>query len=266
MNEICENPILVGGCGSSGTTLVKTLLNSHSKVACGPEMSVFDRPKIYEMTWEGFYNRWQSKAFNYFDEGCIFPLRVDGGKGAYFAFNRDEYHDEKWVDSLFAKAHDVREFWAGYFSAYAKRKGKLIWAEKTPNNVYCIADFLNWYPDGRFVNVLRDGRDVIASLIETRRFDPLRAIFRWITSVAAYQEYEHHPRVYCVRYENLVTKPEATMAAMIGWLDLEWEHNIYVENEVRSESVGRWHNLPDDIVPFIRLACRNQLLELGYEW
>lgn len=267
MNEIetCENPILIGGCGSSGTTLVKDFLNTHSKIACGPEMSVFDRPKIYEMSFEGFYNRWQSKAFNYFDQGCVFPLRINVGQGSYFAFSRNEYHSEEWVDSVLETVRDVREFWSLYFSEYAAKQNKLIWAEKTPNNVYCIGQFLDWFPYGRFVNVIRDGRDVVASLFETRGFDPFRAIFRWITSVTAFWEFEHFPRVYCVRYENLVKQPEATMAALISWLDLEWEHNIYTENKVHSESVGRWQKLPDNIQRMIWLSCRSQLSELGYE-
>lgn len=264
MKANCVNPILIGGCGSSGTTLVKTLLNTHSKIVCGPEMSVFDRPVIYDISMTDLYNRWQSKAFDYFDQGCVFPLRIDG-KGSYFAFSRDEYHNDLFTDFLFETVTEVREFWSSYFSEYAKKKGKEIWAEKTPNNVYCIGKFLDWFPQGRFINVLRDGRDVIASLVETRGFDPFRAIFRWITSVAAYQEYEYFPRVYCVRYENLVQKPEATMAALIGWLGLEWEHNIYTENEVHTKSVGRWRNLSDNINQMIRLACRNQLLGLGYD-
>ncbi|MCL4211458.1 MAG: sulfotransferase [Phycisphaerales bacterium] len=36
--------IFIGGCGRSGTTLFKQLLNRHSRLACGPETSLYGLP------------------------------------------------------------------------------------------------------------------------------------------------------------------------------------------------------------------------------
>ena len=34
-------PIIVGGCHRSGTSLVRRLLNAHSRIYCGPEVKFF---------------------------------------------------------------------------------------------------------------------------------------------------------------------------------------------------------------------------------
>ena len=259
---VCENPILIGGCGSSGTTLLRTLLNTHSQVACGPEMSVFDRPAIYQMSMTDFFNHWESKAFSCFEPDCIFPISFNGG--TYFAHHRDEYHDAVVASRFFSRASEVRDFWSLYFSVYAQRKGKLVWAEKTPNNVYCAKRWLEWFPEGRFINIIRDGRDAVTSLVETRGFDPVKAIYRWLTAVNAYQEIIDDPRVFCVRYENLVKHPEATMRFLFEWLELEWEHNVYTENEVHQLSIDRWLKADDFLIEQMALTLKGKLFEMGY--
>ena len=39
-------PIVLGGCGRSGTTLLRMMLDSHRRICCGPESSVFRRRAI----------------------------------------------------------------------------------------------------------------------------------------------------------------------------------------------------------------------------
>jgi len=39
-------PIVLGGCGRSGTTLLRMMLDSHRRICCGPESSLFRRRAI----------------------------------------------------------------------------------------------------------------------------------------------------------------------------------------------------------------------------
>jgi len=44
---ICDTPFLIIGAGSSGTTLLSILLDNHPEITCGPEISVFNKDKVY---------------------------------------------------------------------------------------------------------------------------------------------------------------------------------------------------------------------------
>ena len=176
-----KNPIIIGGCGSSGTTLLRKMLNAHPNIACGPEMSVFDRPALYDMDMSLFYTLWRNADFEELEEGCIFPIRSTNN-GSYFAFHREQYHNQKETDQLFNEAENPVEFFRLYFSLYAEKQGKKRWAEKTPNNIFCIEQIFKAMPDAKFIEVVRDGRDVVLSLVERRKMHPMIAIFRWLAS------------------------------------------------------------------------------------
>ena len=50
----CDNPIIIGGSGSSGTTLLATILNRHHDIAIGPELSLFNKPVFYNQSYKIF--------------------------------------------------------------------------------------------------------------------------------------------------------------------------------------------------------------------
>ena len=85
-----KKPIFLGGCGSSGTTLLRKMLNAHPRIACGPEMSVFDRPKMFEISLDWLYTMWRNQDFEDLEEHIVrgltahFVENLDGVLGACF--------------------------------------------------------------------------------------------------------------------------------------------------------------------------------------
>src|SRR6185295_5028100 len=51
-----------------------------------------------------------------------------------------------------------------FYARFVAENGKARWADKTPNNVRALPKLLTWYPNGRFIHLIRDGRDVACSL------------------------------------------------------------------------------------------------------
>lgn len=110
----------------------------------------------------------------------------------------------------------------------AREAGKdVVWvAEKTPSNIQAVAALTALFPDAKFLHVMRDGRDVLASHQDVRsrmlaqgdlsryartHFSLRRVSARWNAAVAAHLQAAHDPelrdRYLLVRYEDLVTGP-----------------------------------------------------------
>jgi hypothetical protein len=63
-------------------------------------------------------------------------------------------------------------FFTSVLDAAAAMQDATVWVEKTPNHIGCIDLIERYVPDAKFVHVLRDGVDVIASLYEVSRKHP----------------------------------------------------------------------------------------------
>lgn len=60
------------------------------------------------------------------------------------------------------------------FLPAVKNAGALRWCEKTPSNILAMHELYRIYPNMKFINIIRDGRDVISSIV-TRKFWPVAA-------------------------------------------------------------------------------------------
>jgi hypothetical protein len=295
-----NEPIIIGGCGSSGTTLLRKMLNAHPNIACGPEMSVFDRPKLYEESLDYLYTLYRALDLDPLDDGMLFPLRMQPTNFTYCGLHPDNhsrfYHEPAVVEKMFDEAETIAEFLDRFFYLYAAKQNKKRWAEKTPNNLFCIDQIFDWYPNAHFIVAMRDGRDVVLSLTARRQTHSIVAIFRWLISAAAFldvldREPDYIDRIIRVNYEDLVSKPAAALGKIcsrIGepydsaMLDY-WKNRLpedpepgpndekvtggYGTQPVFTDSVGKWKK--DDINPaletMMKLTMRQTLLTLGYE-
>ena len=293
MNE----PIFLGGCGSSGTTLLRKMLNAHPNIACGPEMSIFDRPKIYEVNLNWLYTMYRSLDFDSLDENMMFPLRMQPTNFTYCGLHPDNhgrfYHEPDEVVKMFDQVETIGDFFNLYFSEFAKKQGKKRWAEKTPNNLFCIDQIFKWYPRAYFIVVIRDGRDVVLSLTARRKVHSIVAIFRWLISTAAYidllnRKPDYRNRVLVVKYEDLVLDTERTLFRICSRIGEKYESAMleywkkqlpedkkddknpvedYGKQPVFTDSVGKWkvEDLNPAVKRMMQLTMSETLTKLGYE-
>lgn len=255
--------VFIGGCGRSGTSLFKEVLNRHPRLACGPETSLFGLP---------FYLPNMSEMWGI----PISELRV--------------MQDESSNLVCFAERFAHR---------FLSEESKHRWVEKTPNNVRAIGKLLTWFPNSRFVHVIRDGRDVVCSLrhhpkrrivngkvIPVHRNNPVSITAkRWVEDTAAGLAYRGHPRVIEVRYEALVSDPERVFSQVCGFIGEEFDPSMLAPAEshaspsrpgmnlnnpeasagISPRSVGRWVKdlEPDERQTFVDIAGE-LLITLGY--
>lgn len=106
------------------------------------------------------------------------------------------------------------------------RKKFSVWGDKTPINSYALDQIISVFPQARFIHILRDGGDVVSSLMKAGiRPDLESAATRWQTSVAAVQQFiRRHPTAsYELRYEALTQNPEGAMKPVFEFLNLRFD-------------------------------------------
>ncbi|MEA2627194.1 MAG: hypothetical protein QOD06_3239 [Candidatus Binatota bacterium] len=230
-------PIIVGGCHRSGTSLLRRLLDAHSRIHCGPEVKFF----------RDFYGDY---------------VRDDLAHARLFSSVRTLGLDDGELLDVFGRAFiEVHE-------RAARRRGKARWADKSPENAM-YANQWQRLLGGRlaFVHLVRDPRDVLASLLEARFDKAVPVEFRgkvelcrrYLESAADFVD--RHPAISrTVRYEELVARPEETLEALFTWLQEPFERAVLrhfndaerqegLEDpkvkqtlEVHTRSVGRWRS------------------------
>lgn len=204
-------PVVLGGCGSSGTTIVHRVLGAHPAVFAGPESTVL-LPRV-------------SAPEEIAARFALTPARV-------IELQRQSRSQAEFVD-LFQ-------------SECLARSGKRVWSDKAPNNVTRLDFLFRHFPKARFVHVIRDGRDVVCSL-QTRPWmklgDGARGTPRgmdaaakfWADAVAAGIARRGDPRYHEVRYEAFVADPEAVMRPLLDFLGLAWDEAVAAEARARNE-------------------------------
>ncbi len=107
----------------------------------------------------------------------------------------------------------------------AKASGKTHFAEKTPRHLLRIKRIRSVVPGARFVVMVRDGRDVAASLV--RRSGTVEdGLERWVHENSALLRHIGSPDVHVQRYEDLVANPEQNLQAICKFASISWAQEM----------------------------------------
>jgi len=221
-------PFFIVGSGRSGTTLLRRILCANPGVHIPPETYVLGR--VIGMYAEHDTLRWRHLVY-----------LVLGS----FEFHRqfDEFEctlrpaAQKLLD-LPRRERSLARILNEIYLCHAAFKGVDCerWGDKTPSNVFSMRPITKVFPDARFVNVIRDGCDVVQSFLSSGLNEsPESAANVWARSLSAAAAYRlKHPEACLdVRYEDLVRKPEETIRALCSFLEID-----FVERMLQSESVA----------------------------
>jgi Sulfotransferase family len=194
-----SRPIVVGGCLRTGTSLVRRILDSHSRIHCGPEVKFF----------RDFFG-------NYFDD----PLK----HLRFFQSARSLLDEGELLNVAGAAFVEMHE-------RAAHAAGKPRWADKNPENVLYLDAWQRLLGDDwLFVHVVRNPLDTLASIadvgfpLSVPKGLPERIDLYLAYTAAGLRFAEQHPgRSQLVVYEQLVSDPEHVARELMRRLGEELE-------------------------------------------
>ncbi|MCW2956205.1 MAG: sulfotransferase [Thermoleophilia bacterium] len=116
------------------------------------------------------------------------------------------------------------------FLAYMRSEGKTWWADKTPPYIDWVAELKEIFPAAKFVELVRDGRDVALSLMGLP-FGGNNAYVtatRWATCIreGAVAREQWPDDVVLVRYEDLVTQPQRELRRVADFLGIDFDPDM----------------------------------------
>lgn len=184
--------IFLVGAPRSGTTILQSLLAAHPKITSFPET------KFFHYLWaDRLTSRFPDRIYQWFHEEIKRP---------------DLYNHSEVCRQC---TSGLIEWFVGVLDQLAAEEGNEIWLEKTPEHVYFVQDILNYLPDARFIHIVRNPLDVVASMRKATQ-DPLLSrlwggewtldfcLKRWKTSVQITHNFRNIPNHLVIRYEDFV--------------------------------------------------------------
>jgi sulfotransferase family protein len=234
-----DPPVIIGGCGRSGTSLLLSILAAH--------------PKIYALPEEtGMLKYWHE----------IRDAESDAVR--YRAARIDRMYRHTLLHPI--------------------PKQATRWCEKSPLNVRHLEQILSHFGDHvRFIHIIRDGRDVLTSRHPWAPEAYWVTPQRWVDDVRSGLRFHDDPRVYTLRYEDLIYHHEASLLGICEFIgeDLvpemkNWHESSPVQDnrawfgplqKVHDRSVRKWasEEHQDRILEVMADAEVVRLLEdLGY--
>lgn len=212
-----EAPIVVGSSPSSGSTLLWAVLVRLPGICSGGELAVLDRPHLFDIPAEVLHT-----DFPRFVKRAAMPFVTGTPSAFYRAAEWGWEYDE--MLALGPRSDSWHEVLQRFFAGAVARRGAHRWLEKSPSNVFGYHRTLEAFPDALFVQVVRDGRDVVHSLFG-RKFTPFKAVSSWMTAVLAGRR-PPSPNECTLRYEDFVTDPAAALASLCAFLGEPYEDSL----------------------------------------
>jgi hypothetical protein len=241
-----DRVIVVLGAARSGTTWLHRLISAHPKVA-GTETGETWLFTDIAPVWDD-------------------AVRAGAGDGAVLTGMRS------FCDSLLVTMRDRISPSATHV------------CEKTPTTVWRLPVLAQMYPDALYIHVVRDGRDVAASLARTwtggaePSVEEVEAAAReWVAAVGAVRSAAPElPRFRQVRYEDLLEDPQRVVADLWTWVGLGVTTRARAAVSHRQEErvtplpasgeigTGKWRSLSASSRAAVTIATGDLLRELGY--
>lgn len=271
-----QSLIFSGGTGRSGTTIVARLLSRHSAIAMSKPAEikfltsgnglldlslgkkvgryrrflVTDRLHLERFRYRLYHDWWIRDAKNGSKTGLSSGM-TKKELDEIFAELKKHYEKDKQLA--------IQVFMHRYVKTQLGQSRKSIWIDTTPVNIFRANEIAQLFPEAKFIHMIRDGRDVISSVIR-ERWGPSsyeegliwyrKRMIRNIKNVLSLKG-----KAITIRLENLVIDDrEKQLQSLMNFLKLKPEKHLidFFNKNVLASSIsqGRWRDEVNDVKKF----------------
>jgi hypothetical protein len=216
--------ILIGGPGSSGTTMLRVYVDRNRDIFSGDELNFFNKKTLYD--------NWNKNKFKLLNNNRFFANSTNGwgpSPGSNL-LSREYGWTKDEIVSLINDSRDIKEFTNNFFNKPLKKSDKKIWVEKTPSNAYCFKEFLDLDESYKVIHMTRHPFDVVLSYIK-RGMSPYFAAGSWIYNNATALMSEDSDRYILVKYENLVSNQDKEFDKIYSFINAK-NKNILEDSSI----------------------------------
>ncbi|ETX00184.1 MAG: hypothetical protein ETSY1_12155 [Candidatus Entotheonella factor] len=221
-NEVEMRRLFLVGCPRSGTTLLQSLLAAHSQVVSFSESH--------------FYNTMTTSRLGLRRLGLASPRTRSKFSGFLNLIGHPEM--QHYLPSFAISRRQYSRAFIAVLDTVARQQNKQVWLEKTPRHLHYIDDIRALVPECKFIHLVRNGEDVVASLYEVVNQHPDRwpsipagdaascidrCVNRWVQSIRLSLGYVGEPNHMMVRYEHLVEAPDEVVQELCEFMGIPFE-------------------------------------------
>jgi hypothetical protein len=247
-----DRPLFIVGCVRSGTTLTRNLLRRVPNFICPEETHFYRWSEAFRtpLGWGPYRNNQVLKAHR----------ELDGVS-------------EETFDGIVESSRGRADLQRAYITAFATAKGitsPYRWFDKTPQNVYGAAIIAQDFPAARFLQLVRNPLNVVASLKLGRQVkspDIHGACNYWGEAVRIMRTIEAAcpDRVLNIRYEDLVADVPMVMTRILTHAGVDAPDGLFHKSDAHPEK-NLWRDVLDpDEARIVVDRCGPDAGLLGYD-
>lgn len=278
-DENRRRPFFIIGSGRNGSTLLASMLNQHPQKMVPPEQWV-----LYEMIIK-------YKLYNYFPWRDLVNIIVGliAIEESTIGWNTDFSSALDRLQNLPADKRSFRRIIHEIYTEHGRQNNRefQIWGEKSPINTVYLQYIYPAFDDCKYIFLLRDGRDVVSSMVKNNNRPLTFAIWKWNYSIQQYKWLKkRHPesKIHIIKYEKLVHQPEYTLKKLTDFLGVRYSnkmldyqdnaeylgveekpHHKKIQNTLSDDSIGKWkHRLTDRQIKKMYPRLKSNLRQFGY--
>lgn len=211
--------IFIVGCARSGTTLLQSILASNNAIVSFPETHFFRGtiPKYSLLQWFKFYSKKDQEFIRNF-------LKKIQREDLYDAIPRQTLKTARWVGGILDLIDLIPE-----------DNQTTVWIEKTPMHLYFIPLIQHADPDAKFIHVVREGKDVVASLFQASQQFPdsfggkqtiQDCIKRWKRDIKIHKRYIKQPNHFYITYNELLHNAANAISSLCDFIHVEFSEDM----------------------------------------